>query len=152
MKYSKGFNETYEFYHRNRRTFNFCGTLNPSFEAIPNGGIDAKQVFFYIESNGVNKPTNEPQLLNELLLCKAGVNFQIKQWAESRLDGTLPFIELDYEYAKLLFPKASPCYILEWVNGEPIKHLDIKTQYGLPNWVIDAVEGQVHKERKKAAP
>ena len=33
-KYSKNFERDYSFYLSNLENFNFCGTLNPRFEAI----------------------------------------------------------------------------------------------------------------------
>jgi hypothetical protein len=159
MKYSKGFERDYQFYLSNLDKFNFCGTLNPNFEAIINGELSAKECFFFIESQGKNYPCSEPLLLNKLLLCKAGINFQIKQWAEARQEGTLPLVEFSKNAIYSYYPdkyKEQPDrdelervgLTLEWVNEEPIYHRDIQTQYGLPDWVIDAVENQCTKLRR----
>ncbi len=140
MKYSKSFNEAYNFYLANLDIFNFCGTLNPKFTAVYSpDGMSAKQAFYHIESSGMNPFCREPDLLNKLLLTKAGINFQIKQWAEGRAEGTLPLIEF---CADRVPEYDGSTYTLEWVNGEPVKHKDIKTQYVLPEWVINAVENQ----------
>lgn len=32
-----------------------------------------------------------------------------------------------------------------WVNGDPIYHSDIQSQYDLPQWIINAVENQKGK-------
>lgn len=139
-KYSKGFERDYKFYLNGISRFTFCGTLSPTFEAIHDtNGKTAKEVFFMIESTGKNHPTCEPELLNSLLLCKASVNFMIKQWAEGRADGTLPFHEF-----------AGDGETLEWeeseFNGErsvkPVYKKSLAVEYGLPEWAIRAVEMQ----------
>lgn len=119
MKYSKKYERDYEFYYSQRNVFNFCGTLTPKYTAVfDENGKSAKEVFYMIDSQGKNLPTNEPELLNELLLCKASINFQIKQWGEGRAKGITSLYELTEEY---------------------------KNQYNLPEWVIVAVEKQKEK-------
>jgi len=157
-KYSDNFERDNKFYFENIKHFNFCGTLTPKFEAIEDvNGKTAKEVFYLIDSTGKNYPTCEPKLLNELLMCKASVNFHIKQWAEGRADGTLPFCEF-----------ASDSEVLEWKiemikhkyfgwlpnwskkifgiedkkNAIPIYQKSMAIQYGFPEWVIKAVEMQ----------
>jgi len=151
-KYSKNFERDYGFYLKNLNNFNFCGTLNPRFEAIKGEkGLSAKEVFYLIQSEGKNKPCFEPELLNALLLCQAGVNFQIKQWAEARAEGTLTRVELSKKDTKLEYPNQDFSWskTLVWVNFEPVYFEDIQTQYGLPDWVIDAVEKQKVKFYKQ---
>jgi hypothetical protein len=155
MKYSKSFERDYAFYLKNIDVFNFCGTLNPRFEAIGNGIKSAKEVFYLIDSHGKNEPTVEPYLLNKLLLTKASVNFQIKQWSEARAEGVLPLSEFSKDYCYLIYPEyykeqkqrdeLEKLTTLEWIGGEPVYFRDIKTQYGLPDWVIYAVESQFTK-------
>lgn len=149
MKYSKRFDETYAFYLKNVAVFNFCGTLNPKFEAIKSdNGKSAKECFFFIESEGKNKPCCEPELLNQLLLTKASVNFQIKEWAQGRADGTLPLLDFSKRLALIGRPMRyiksilKDNKVLEWINNEPVYYRDIQKQYGLPEWVITAVENQ----------
>lgn len=118
MKYSKKFERDYDFYLRNKNNFDFCGTFIPKFQVIyEETGKSAKEVFYSIDSEGKNTPCCEPELLTELLLCKGGVNFQIKLWSEGRGDGTLPGIEFK----------------------------EIIEQYGCPEWVYNAVERQKEK-------
>lgn len=151
-KYSKNFERDYTFYLSNLENFNFCGTLNPRFEAIsdPNG-LSAKEVFYYIQSEGKNKPCFEPELLNALLLCQAGINFQIKQWAEARAEGTLPLPEFSKNKSIQKYPNSdfSDIKTLAWVNFEPVYFEDIQSQFGLPDWVIEAVENQKFKYYKQ---
>ena len=121
-KYSSNFERDYSFYLLNKDIFNFCGTLIPKQSAISDeNGKTAKEVFYSIDSQGKNIPCKEPELLNELLLCKGGVNFQIKLWAEGRADGTLPSIEFE----------------------------EIMTEFSCPDWVWDAVERQKEKLYKQ---
>lgn len=146
IKYSKAFERDYEFYLSNLDEFNFCGTLNPKHTAIySSAGLAAKECFYFIESEGKNKPCREPELLNRLLLTKASVNFQIKEWAQGRADGTLPLVEFSKRHMAIKYagvPINEDCKVLSWVNNEPVYYIDIETQFGLPEWVIDATEKQ----------
>lgn len=144
MKYSKNFERDYQWYLKNLDEFNFCGTLNSKYEAISGGTRSAKECFYCIESEGKNYPCAEPELLNRLLLTKASINFQIKQWAEGRAEGTLPLSEFSN-------PNSTELHTLEWVNGQPVYHKDIETQYGLLDWMVKAVENQKYKFYKKSA-
>ncbi|MFA6087432.1 hypothetical protein [Mucilaginibacter sp.] len=135
MKYSKGFERDYNFYISNLKNFDFCGTKEPKYAPIPDlNGLTAKEVFYKIQSEGVNKPCKEPELLSALLLCQAGINFQIKQWAEGRSDGTLPLAELSKKEAKKLYPHLDFSFIDQ----------DIQTEYNLPDWVVKAVQSQYY--------
>ncbi len=146
MKYSKGFERDYNFYLNNLDNFNFCGTLNPKHVAIGGGiGLSAKDCLYFIESHGKNPMCKEPELLNKLLLTKASVNFQIKQWAEGVKDGTLFLYELSQRYWQLLGGKENDNVVLEWVNKEPVYSKDIETLYGMPEWVVKAVDNQRKK-------
>jgi hypothetical protein len=117
MRYSKSNERDFSFYLSNRHSFNFSGTLNPVEPVYDKDGVDGKEAFFSIENNGKNKPTKHPNILSSLLLSKASVNFNIKMWAESRSDGTLPYHLL----------------------------LDIQREFKAPDWVITAVENQKAK-------
>jgi len=157
-KYSDNFERDNKFYFENIKHFNFCGTLTPKFEAIEDiNGKTAKEVFYLIDSTGKNYPTCEPKLLNELLMCKASVNFHIKQWAEGRADGTLPFCEFagDSEVLEWKIEMIKHKYfgwlpnwskkifgIEDKKNAIPIYQKSMAIQYGFPEWVIKAVEMQ----------
>ncbi len=160
-KYSPNFERDYQFYLKNLDNFTFCGTLLPKHVAIHNTkGVSAKEAFYQIESNGKNAPTFEPNLLNKLLLCKASVNFQIKQWAEGRADGTLPYSEFNGDgntlewITKIVKHKYFwwlPNFIKKFFGiqdkEEPIAIYSesIVKRYSLPSWVILAVEKQKNK-------
>lgn len=147
-KYSRGFERDYSFYLRNLNVFNFCGTLNPKHEAMFNArGKSAKEAFYFIQSQGKNYPCSEPDLLNNLLLAQAGINFQIKQWAEGRLEGTLPLHELSKKLAAKYYPQSdfTDCKILSWGNGKLVYYEDMQEEYNLPDWVIEAVQAQFYK-------
>jgi hypothetical protein len=135
MKISKKAKEDFKFYLKNRKTFTFSGTLNKKHEAIK-GNATALQAFYSIDTFGKNIATKHPNLLNAILQTKAAVNFQIKQWAQGRADGTLPLSE---------FIGADGVETLEWVNGQPKYYSSIVEQYNLPQWVVDAVENQKKK-------
>lgn len=135
--YSQNFERDYSFYLNNIQHFTFCGTMIPKFKAISEAtGKTAKDVFYSIDSNGKNIPCREPELLDNLLLCKASVNFHIKQWAEGRVDGTLPYYELNGDGNSL-----------EWEmdddgNVVPVYDNSLSKKYGFPEWVIKAIEAQ----------
>lgn len=153
IKFSNNFNRDYGFYLKNVTVFNFCGTLNPKHDAIVDeSGLSAKECFYFIESEGKNKPCREPLLLSQLLLTKASINFQIKEWAQGRADFTLPLVEFSKREMAIQYPHISideTCKVLEWVNQLPIYHRDIESQYSLPEWVVTAVENQKFKYYKK---
>ncbi len=139
-KYSPNFERDYNFYLSNLENFTFCGTLNPKHIAVyDSNGVDAKKAFHSIESNGKNPATKEKELLDNLLLCKASVNFQIKQWAEGLADETLTYSEL-----------VGGTETLNWhidSEGNPIPtyFASIKDKYKLPDWVLTAVVNQAKK-------
>lgn len=134
MKYSKENERDFSFYFKNRKQFNFCGTLYPKYVPIyEENGVDGKQAFFSIENNGKNIPTKHPNLLSSLLLSKSSLNFNIKMWAESRADGTLPLV---------LFSKRKAKEVYDQEFDGPI---DMEEQMSLPEWVIEAVENQKSK-------
>lgn len=155
MKYSEAFERDYEFYYKWRYKFNFCGTHPNEMRYKPifyQKGRSAKEVFYSIDSKGKNIPCNEPELLKELLLCKASVNFNIKLWAESRADGTLPLIEFSQTKVKELYPKIDlkeeECYLMEYKKEKVVWYKDMETYYNFPKWVIEAVENQKFKYYK----
>lgn len=161
MKYSKSFERDYNFYLTNINNFNFCGTGVPGFLA-EHGDMPTKEAFFRIDSgqkiyaiekrlNALNMTEDtrvvmcdDPELFMAILLCKSGVNFQIKQWAECLNDGTLPFWELSKRVASDKLPDFdfSDCKTLAWENNEPVYYEDIETQFGLPEWVVKAAFNQ----------
>jgi hypothetical protein len=80
---------------------------------------------------------------------KASINFQIKQWAECRAEGTLPLMELSKRLAYGKYGTSfTDFHVLEWVNGEPVYFDDIESQFNLPGWVLKAVENQAISIRK----
>lgn len=86
-------------------------------------GKSAKVCFFQLDSTGKCKSCSEPQLLMEILRCKASINLQIKTWAQSRAEWTLSKFEL-----------------LEYLE-----------YYQAPEWVLKAIENQKLKILKEWA-
>lgn len=86
-------------------------------------GKSAKVCFYQLDSEGRCKPCAEPQLLVEILTCKAAINLQIKIWAQSRAEYTLSKFEL-----------------LEYLE-----------HYKAPEWVFKAIENQKLKILKEWA-
>ena len=80
-----------------------------------------KFVFFILDSEGKNNFCSEPQLLVEILTCKASINLQIKQWAQGRSEYILSKNEIE-----------------EYTN-----------YYKCPEWVLISVESQKEKILKE---
>lgn len=115
-KFSPTFEKDYAFYLSQRHHFTFSGSdIRNSYKVeYSETGKTAKQCFHKLDSEGKLLPCSEPDLLYELLTCKAAVNMQIKIWAQSRAEYTLSFAELQ-EYMEY---------------------------YQAPEWVLKAVENQ----------
>ena len=90
MKYSKRFNEDYQFYYDNRHKFTFCGREFPGY-IYDKQGVSAKEAFYSLDTFGDVIPTKEPELLVELAICKSSINWHIKNWAEGYEDMKEPF-------------------------------------------------------------
>lgn len=141
-KYSKSFERDFDFYFRNAMHFKFCGTQTHKYKAVFSAnGVSAKEAFYNIESKGENTPTTEPYILDMLLLTKASVNFQIKQWAEDRASGYLSKIELSQRLSEVNVDDL----ILTHTQSGSYYFKDLETYYGLPEWVLNAVENQKKK-------
>lgn len=139
VRFSPQFERDYQFYLAQKDTFTFSGSdtksdfgiqfpgdspkLDEKGKEIPFSipysatGKNAKVCFLKLDSEGKCGPCSEPELLVELLNCKAAVNLQIKMWAQGRAEYTLPAIELQ-EYCDY---------------------------YHAPEWVFKAVERQKDK-------
>jgi hypothetical protein len=139
-KFNPNFERDYAFYLNNRAVFSFAGTdtkkdYRIQFPGEPDefadgerwaipympNGKDAKHCFYYLDSEGKKFPCCEPELLNQLLTCKASVNLHIKMWAEGRAEYVLSLVELK-----------------EYMN-----------EYKCPEWVFRAVENQKIKLLKQ---
>jgi hypothetical protein len=131
--FSPQFERDYTFYLSNKDEFTFAGTdtkkdYGIQFPGEPEPiekdedgkdvtvkfpipysptGKSAKVCFYQLDSEGKCKPCSEPQLLVEILRCKASVNLNIKTWAQSRAEFTLSKFEL-LEYLE-------QCKAPEWV-------------------------------------
>ncbi len=119
-KYKPTFEKDYNFYLNQRHVFTFSGSQPPTIQYNEHGKT-AKECFHKLDSEGKLLPCKEPELLIELLNCKAAVNLQIKLWAQSRAEYTISLAELQ----------------------EYMEH------YQCPEWVLKAIENQkvkIHKE------
>lgn len=147
--FSPQFERDYTFYLSNKNNFTFAGSdlkkdYGIQFPGEPDltekddegndivvpfpipylpTGKSAKVCFYQLDSEGRCKPCAEPQLLVEILTCKAAINLQIKIWAQSRAEYTLSKFELQ-------------------------EYLDY---YKAPEWVFKAIENQKLKILKEWA-
>lgn len=133
MKYSENFNRDFNYYLKSRNTFTFCGKPQ---EEIPydKNGLDAKKAFLKYDAEGKLLPTKHPNILGTLIKTKSSINFQIKEWAQSRATGDLPLIEFSVRKAIEKYPKSN---YQSYSTGE-----DIETKLNLLSWITDAVENQ----------
>lgn len=141
-KFNPNFERDYAFYFNNRTVFTFAGTdikkdyriqfpgepdefMDGEAWGIPyfQNGLNAKLCFYYLDSEGKRLPCSEPELLNQLLTCKASINLQIKMWAEGRAEYSLSLSELK-------------------------EYMD---EYKCPEWVLKAIENQKTKLLKQYA-
>ncbi|HEY5268569.1 MAG TPA: hypothetical protein VII94_05630 [Candidatus Saccharimonadales bacterium] len=129
-KFSPQFERDYTFYLSNKYNFTFPGSyikrdygiqfdgdkeiIIPFSIPFSNKGKSAKVCFFSLDSTGKSKPCSEPELLVEILTCKAAVNLQIKIWSQSRAECTISLSEIR-------------------------EYMDF---YQAPDWVLKAIENQ----------
>ncbi len=135
-KFSPQFERDYAFYLSNKNTFTFPGSyikrdygiqfdrdkeeIDEDGNIIPfaipysSKGKSAKVCFFSLDSTGKSKPCFEPELLVQILTCKAAVNLQIKIWSQSRAEYTVSLSEIK-------------------------EYMDF---YQAPDWVLKAIENQ----------
>ena len=120
MKYSKNFERDYQFYLicLEKQWFDFCGK-EISVPEYRKNGVDAKTAFWNFDSKGKILETYEPKLLHELLKVKAGVNWQIKAWAEDIKGSSFWINELKKEYE-------CPQWVWDAVKNQGIKILKRK--------------------------
>jgi hypothetical protein len=108
-------NSSVQYYLKHRNDFTFSGGGVDCEILYKKDGCNWVKGFDMFDSRGIREiETRHPATVSRLIKTKASINFQVKQWAESRADGTLP---------KILF-------------NEIIKEFD------LPKWIIEAVENQ----------
>ena len=81
MKYTKKFNRSYNFYLLNRDRYNFCGEVVTVLEDLKDG-VTGKESFYSLDTFGVMLPTNEPDLLRSIIICKKSINLHIQMWVE----------------------------------------------------------------------
>lgn len=138
MLYSANFERDYNWYLKYKDEFTFSGGDEYKKKVIYcKNGRDAKYCFYKNDSEGKIVMTNEPKLLLDIYRCKASINFQIKQWAEGRADGTLPGIE----FSNAIRDKAQEyCRLIGIEFGDYI--ITIEEEFGLLPWMVDAVERQ----------
>ena len=143
--FSPQFERDYTFYLSNKDSFTFAGTnvkrdygiqypgepeaiekddegndqIVPFSIPYSATGKSAKVCFYQLDSEGRCKPCSEPELLVQILTCKASVNMQIKTWAQSRAEYTLAKFEL-LEYIE--FYKA-PEWVLKAIENQKLKIL-----------------------------
>lgn len=115
MKFSKNFERDYSWYLKYKNSFIFSGS--PQKKIKTGEKYNAKECFYLYDSQGKLEACTEPELLQQILLCKESINFQIKEWSQDRAKGYLPKTELK----------------------------KIILEYELLDWMISAVENQKFK-------
>ncbi len=120
MKYSNKFEQDFEWYASVSHIFNFDGK-NQYYDKKGNNvivfsenGISAKEAFYFWDSQGKIKATNEPKMLHKIIKTKGSINLHIKMYAEDRAKGLLCRSDIE----------------------------DIAKEFGAPQWFIDAIERQ----------
>lgn len=118
-----------------RNDFTFSGG-DIDCEIIPDkNGVDWFAGFRMYDERGKREiRTKHPETVRRLVKAKASLSFQIKQWAESRADGTLPLLLFSQRLANEKYP-----HLNVYAYGQVS---DIETELQLPEWVVNAVETQ----------
>lgn len=136
-KYKQKFLNSFNFYLKIRREFNFCGTAERDRRYNifhNNNGVCARECFFNLE-NGRNLPTRHPNIVNALLLSKASINFNIKQWVEGMKD-YYPLLQSVEDF---------------WNERDIVWSKDGSFRYesladkGFPEWVFNSLKEQFNK-------
>jgi len=82
MKFSRRFEEDWEFYLKNKTKFVFCGENVNWIPDLSKPIVSAKEAFFIYDTSGIKHPTLDERLLIEMIVCKKSVNFHIKMWTD----------------------------------------------------------------------
>jgi hypothetical protein len=136
--YKHKFLSAFNFYLKVRKEFNFCGTSVADMRYkifYDKTGVDAKECFFNLE-NGINKPTKHPNIVNAVLLSKASINFNIKQWADGMKD-SYPLLQSVEDF---------------WNEKDIVWDKDATFRYesladkGFPDWVFNSLKQQFNKK------
>ena len=96
-RFSKRFNEDWNFYVANADKFCFCGERLEQF-ACDLDGLSAKHCFHTLDSTGKLKPCKEPELLYMVVVCKKSVNLHINMWVHGYDDVCIGIQELLEEF------------------------------------------------------
>jgi len=128
-KYSNVFERDWKCYSNPfiQEEFEFSGKPDSEFLAKIKSdpkGKTAKECFHAFDSTGKIISCCEPEELLKIFKAKAGINFQIKQWAKMFSDGLLfpqELVEIEKEYDFPLWVKEAvirqsgrPCEIAQW--------------------------------------
>lgn len=134
-------NKELKYLMSHRNNFTFSGDeLNVTISYDKNGMDFIKGFKLFDEKGQRVIETKHPESLRRAIKTKASLNFQIKQWAESRADGTLPLILFSKRIANEKYPHLN----INEQDNPP----DIETELSLPEWVVNAVEKQKNKYYK----
>jgi len=110
-KVTKKIIDLFDLYIECSRVFTFFGGSHDHM-IWHEDGVTALQGFNAQDSMGLDVPCNQPFLLKKALDGKAGLNFQIKQWAEGIVDGISLLHELQRDFPWL------PEWVWEAVVGQ----------------------------------
>ena len=137
MKYSKKFNNTYDFYYNWVFPSNFIELFENVDIKFSKNGVSAKQAFYEYESNGYLLDTTEPKILGKLLAAKSQVNLMIKLWAEGLVECTL----MPYEFSKKILECNKKELLQMGAKKEKIDKffniVTIEEELHLPQWVVN---------------
>lgn len=125
MKYSKKFEETYNWYLSVTDKFNFDGTKDyytkngKEIIVFSKEGKSAKECFYLYDSQGIIEPTCEPAQLELLLKTKGSVNLHIKMYAEDRAKGVLSFVD----FVEICEEVNAPMWFFKAVQEQRVKYM-----------------------------
>lgn len=120
IKFSKRFDEDYDFYLLNCNRYNFAGKdVVSEFKIIEScDGLSTKECFYHYDSSGTKEfICKDKDELIKIIICKASVNLHIKMYAEGFAEYSLSLKELK----------------------------DIASEIKAPDWFLQAITKQAAK-------
>lgn len=101
MKYSRKFQQDYDWYKKVSTIFDFDGRgeyltkSGVNVISVDHSGVSAKEAFYVFDSKGKVLGTFEPDELRTLMKTKGSVNLHIKMYAKDRANGLFPKLEFN---------------------------------------------------------
>lgn len=118
--------DDFDFFKRNKDKYNFSGRdVTKEVDILYSiDGDSAFECFKKYDTNGVkNFETSEPELLKDIINCKASINLHIRMYAQSMVEGTL----FEFELQEISDNIKAPPWFIKSVINQSVKIIKNKT-------------------------